>query len=167
MSVLTKTQLQLITEFLLTSLGSVIKANDIDAWQEHGTLILTGDDLGLQGFSLAKWKHSAVISIERFPHRKLNPYSLLAMVAAYLIDNGGERDTFQLADPELDIDVISKDHAQVLIQLELIDNIEVIPDANGSILFNGQQYRIDLAPVNVAETIDTVVTIDSDSGGDA
>lgn len=167
MSVQTKTQLQLISEFLLASLGSTIKANDIDAWQEHGTLVISAEDKGLQGFMLAKWKHTAVISIERFPHRKLNPYSLLAMVAAYLIDNGADRDTYQLADPEFDIDVISKDHAQVLIQLELMDDIEVIPDANGAIAFNNQQYRIDIAPVNVAETIDTVVTIASDAGGDA
>ena len=158
-----KTQLQLITEFLLASLKPHIQANNIDAWQEHGTIVICNQDLGLEGYCIGKWKHTAVIHIQNFPHLKMNPYNLLALIAAYLIDSGWDRDTYDLADPDIDIDAESDDHTTVLIELELLDDLEIIPDVNGGIVFNGQKYSLDIAPVNVADTIDTLVNI----GGDA
>jgi len=149
-----KTQLQMLTKFLLTSLSPVIKANNIDAWQERGTLILSGEDRGQGGYQIAKWKHNAVIVIEKFPHRKVNPYSLLAMVAAYLIDSGWDRDRFDLSDPELDLDAVSKDDVTVIIELPLIDDIEIIVDENGPVIFDGQRYRVDMVPVDFAESVE-------------
>ena len=95
-----------------------------------------------------------MIAIEQFPHRKFNAYNLLAMLPAFLLDSGWPRDEYGLADPQLDIDVVSKDHAMVLIELELIDDIDLIPDANGPVSFNGARYRVALVPVDVAETAD-------------
>ena len=40
----TITQLQQLTDFLNTSLKGAIHTNNIDAWQERGTLIITADD---------------------------------------------------------------------------------------------------------------------------
>ena len=150
----TKTQLQQLTEFLLASLQPVIKANNIDAWQERGTLILSGEDKGVDGYQVAKWKHYAVIALENFPHRKINPYNLLAMVAAYLIDSDWPRDEYGLDDPEFDIDMVSKDNTTVLIEVQLMDDIELIPDDNGPVQFNGGRYRVSLVPVNIAESVD-------------
>tara|TARA_R110002033_G_scaffold12384_2_gene37586 strand:+ start:694 stop:1194 length:501 start_codon:yes stop_codon:yes gene_type:complete len=150
----TTTQLQQLTAFLLTSLSPIVKSNDLDAWQENGTLILNGEDKGSDGYQVAKWKHNAVIALERFPHRRINPYNLLAMVAAFLIDSDWQRDEYGLDDPQLDIDVVSKDHATVLIEVQLIDNIELLPDPNGPVLFNGENYRVSLVPLNIAETVD-------------
>ncbi|WP_445946373.1 phage tail protein [Shewanella sp.] len=150
----TKTQLQQLCEFLLTSLSPLVKANDLDAWQENGTLMLSGEDKGNGGYQVAKWKHNAVIALERFPHRRVNPYSLLAMVAAFLIDSDWARDEYGLEDPQLDIDVVSKDHATVLIELQLLDDIDLIPDSTGPVQFNGQRFRVSLVPLNIAETVD-------------
>lgn len=148
-----KTQLQLLTEFLLSSLQPYVTANSIDAWQEGGTLILSGEDLGA-GFQVAKWKHNAVITIENFPHLKVAPYNLLAMVAAYLLDNDWKRDEFGLTDPTLDIDPISTDNTTVIIEVQLMDNIDLIPDVTGPVLFNGGRYKVAMVPVNVAEDLD-------------
>ncbi|MCL1050380.1 phage tail protein [Shewanella abyssi] len=159
----TKTQLQQLTEFLLASLSPVIKANNIDAWQERGTLILSGEDKGAGGFEVAKWKHSAVIALEDFPHRKINPYNLLAMVAAYLLDSDWPRDAYDLADPDIDIDMESKDTTTVLIEVELLDDIELIPDDTGPVKFNGGRYRVSLVPLNIADSIETHVSIAGDA----
>ncbi|PKG57749.1 hypothetical protein CXF82_08130 [Shewanella sp. GutDb-MelDb] len=158
----TKTQLQQLTEFLLASLKPVIKANDIDAWQERGTLILSGEDKGQEGYQVAKWKHSAVIALENFPHRKINPYNLFAMVSAYLIDSDWPRDEYGLEDPEIDIDVVSKDSATVLIEVQLMDDIDLIPDDNGPVQFNGGRYRVSLVPINIADSIETDVSMAGD-----
>ena len=159
----TKTQLQQLTEFLLASLSPVIQANNIDAWQERGTLILSGEDKGADGYLVAKWKHSAVIALENFPHRKINPYNLLAMVAAYLIDSDWPRDEYGLDDPELDIDMVSKDNSTVLIELQLMDDIELIPDEHGPVKFNAGRYRVALVPLNIAESVDMQVQIGAQS----
>ncbi|ABN60806.1 phage tail protein [Shewanella baltica] len=150
----TVSQLQQVTAFLLASLTPYVKANNIDAWQERGTLILSSEDLGQGGYQVAKWKHNAVIAIEQFPHTKFNAYNLLAMLPSFLLDSGWPRDEHGLADPELDIEVVSKDHAMVLIELELIDDIDLIPDDNGPVLFNGERYRVSLVPVDYAESVD-------------
>lgn len=155
-----KTKLQQLTAFLLTSLSPVIKANDIDAWQERGTLVLSGSDNGQDGFEVAKWKHSAVIAIEKFPHRKINPYNLLAMVSAFLLDSGWPRDEYGLEDPELDIEVISKDNATILIEVMLIDDIDLIPHEQGPVYFNGQRFYVSLASTDFAETVSVSVGID-------
>ena len=150
----TVSQLQQVTAFLYESLKPYVKANNIDAWQERGTLILSGEDLGQDGYRVAKWKHNAVIAIENFPHTKFNAYNLLAMLPAFLLDSGWPRDEYDLADPELDIDVISSDNAMILIEIELIDDIDLIPDVNGPVLFNSDRYRVSLVPVDYAETVD-------------
>ena len=159
----TKTQLQQLTEFLLASLSPIVKANNIDAWQERGTLILSGEDKGIDGYQVAKWKHSAVIALENFPHRKINPYILLALISAYLIDSDWPRDEYGLDDPEIDVDVTSKDNTTVLIEVQLMDDIELIPDDNGPVPFNGGRYRVSLVPINIAESVDMQVQIEAQS----
>lgn len=149
-----KTKLQQLTEFLLSSLTPIVKKNDIDAWQERGNLILSGEDKGQNGYQVAKWKHTAVIAIENFPHRQVNPYNLLAMVSAFLIDSEWPRDEYGLDDPEIDIDIISKDNATVLIDVMLIDNIELIPNPKGAVLFNGERFDVSIAPIDYAESVD-------------
>lgn len=148
-----KTQLQQLTEFLLQSMQPYVTANSIDAWQEGGTLILSGEDLGT-GYQVAKWKHNAVIAIENFPHMQVAPYNMLAMLAAFLLDSGWKRDEFGLTDPTLDIDIISSDNATVIIEVELLDNIDLLPDETGPVLFNGNRYRVATVLVNTAEEVD-------------
>ena len=157
-----KTQLQKVTEFLLTGMQPYVTANSIDAWQEGGTLILSGEDLGT-GYRVAKWKHNAVIAIENFPHLKVAPYNLLALLAAFLLDSGWPRDEHGLTDPTLEIDVISSDNATVIIEVELMDDIDLIPDDSGPVLFDGARYSVALVPVNVAETVSVQLL----PGGDA
>ena len=147
-----KTQLQQICEYLLANMQPIVKANDIDAWQTDGELLIDGSDLGNDGYLAAKWKHKATISIERFPHRKINPYNLLGMIAAFLIDCDWDRDTYELSDPDLDIEAISKDNSIVLIELELLDDIELTPDPNGPIPFRGNRYRVALVPIDFADS---------------
>ena len=152
-----KTKLQEICEFLLSNLNPMVKANNMDAWQERGTLMLSGEDKGKGGYQVAKWKYTAVIAIENFPHKKINAYNVFAMVAAYLIDNDSDRDEYGLDDPEFDIEIISNDNAMVLIEVMLIDNIELIPDSKGPVIFDGQRFYVATADFDLAEIVDVNV----------
>ncbi len=154
MSTSTKpTQLQQLTAYIHQSLGGMVKSNDIDAWQESGLLKLSGGDFGT-GFQLAKWHYKATIEIQKFPHEKIDPYNLFALVAAFLIEHGDERDTYGLSDPDIDIDLDSKDTSMVMINVDLMDDIEIVPDANGLIMFSGKRYKLDTPPLHVAESVE-------------
>lgn len=150
-----QTKLQQLCQYLATSLTPAVKANDIDAWQERGQLIISGEDLG-EGFCLAKWKYSATVLIERFPHQKINPYTLLALMASWLITQNEERDEWGMADPDIDIDIISDDNCTIIIDVELMDDIEIIEDQQGPIEFIGKRYRVATVPIYLAESAEVV-----------
>lgn len=141
---------------LLSTLGPYVKANDIDAWQTDGKLHIIQDDLG-HGINIAKWQYSAVIAIERLPHIKFNPYIILAILAAWLADNEWPADEFGLAEPAIDIDIVSEDHAQILINIELMDDLGIVEDENGVIPYMGKKYRLENVPINWAEQVEIIV----------
>lgn len=144
-----------LTLHLLNTLKPLVKANDIEAWQTDGKLHIIQDDLG-KGFVIAKWQHSAVIAIERLPHTKFNPYTILAILAAWLADNDWPQDDFDLADPAIDIDIISDDHAQLFINIELIDDLGIVEDEQGQIPYMGKKYRLENVPIDWAEQIEII-----------
>ena len=63
-----------------------------------------------------------------------------------------KRQVWELNDPELDIDIDSKDSSRVEIEVWLMDDIGIIPDPEGLIVFRGQRYRVDEIPIDVAES---------------
>lgn len=148
--------LQKLALHLLDILSPGVKANDIDAWQTDGRLHIIQDDMG-EGLNLAKWQYNAVIAIERLPHTKFNPYIILAILAAWLADNEWPKDEFSLADPTIDIDIISDDHTQIMINIELIEDLQIVEDKDGLIPYMGKQYRLENVPINWAEQVEIIV----------
>lgn len=148
--------LQKLALHLLEILSPSVKANDIDAWQTDGRLHIIQDDMG-KGINIAKWQYNAVIAIERLPHLKFNPYIILAILAAWLADNEWPQDEFDLSDPTIDIDIISEDHAQMMINIELIEDLQIIEDVNGLIPYLGKKYRLENVPINWAEQVQIIV----------
>ncbi|MGB0894028.1 MAG: phage tail protein [Parashewanella sp.] len=154
-----KTQLELLVDHITENLG--LCESDIEAWQESGKLMLDGTDKG-KGVNIAKWRHTAAITLYKFPYQSVEPYNLLAMIAAYLpeLDEDGERQLYELNDPDLEIDPDGHDSAMISIQLELLDNLEIVPDENGLIVYNGKRYRLDKVPVYFAENVEFEVTVE-------
>ncbi|EGR7975502.1 phage tail protein [Vibrio vulnificus] len=146
-----KTKLEHLTEYIVSHLNSNVLDNKIDAWQERAAIQVDGEDRGNGGHIAAYWRYEAVISIEEFPHRKLDPRNIFALIACWLTDYDSERDTYDLPDPELTVDVVSSEAADVLIEIEMIEPIEMIPDEQGMITWRNQKYRVQAVPIDVAE----------------
>ncbi|OUJ21589.1 hypothetical protein BTO19_25995 [Vibrio parahaemolyticus] len=140
-----KTKLEHLTDYIVSHLNSNVLDNKIDAWQERAAIMVDGEDRGNGGHIAAYWRYEAVISIEEFPHRQLDPRNLFALVACWLSDFDRERDIHELDDPEISVDVISHEAADVLIE------IEMIPDEQGLITWRGTKYRVQAVPIDVAE----------------
>ncbi|AGB11023.1 TPA: phage tail protein [Vibrio parahaemolyticus] len=146
-----KTKLEHLTEYIVSHLNSSVLDNKIDAWQENGSIVPSGEDRGNGGYIACYWRYNAVIHVEEFPHQLLDPRSLLALVACWLSDHEDERNEQELDDPTLSVDIISHEAADVGIELELMEPIELIPDPAGIITWRGEPYRVQAVEIYTAE----------------
>ncbi len=151
-----KTKLEHLTDYIISHLNSNVLDNKIDAWQENGSIVPNGEDRGNGGYIACHWKYKAVISIEELPHRLLDPRCLLALVACWLSDYDTTRNEDELGDPDLSVDVISSEAADVAIELEMMEPIELIPDAAGMITWRGETYRVQAVEIYTAEEAELV-----------
>ncbi|TOZ70075.1 phage tail protein [Vibrio parahaemolyticus] len=151
-----KTKLEHLTDYIVSHLNANVLDNKIDAWQENGSIVPNGEDRGNGGYIACHWKYNAVISIEEFPHRLLDPRCLLALVACWLSDYDITRNEDELGDPDLSVDVISSEVADVAIELEMIEPIELIPDPAGMITWRGETYRVQAVEIYTAEEAELV-----------
>lgn len=146
-----KTKLEHLTDYIVSHLNSSVLDNKIDAWQERAAIVVDGEDRGNGGHIAAYWRYEAVVSIEEFPHRQLDPRNLFALIACWLADCDTERDIHGLDDPEISVDVISHEAADVLIEIEMMEPIEMIPDEQGLVTWRGGKYRVQAVPIDTAE----------------
>lgn len=146
-----ETKLQHLTRYLIESLDTSVLDNKIDAWQENAKIILNGEDRGNGGICIARWQYNAVISIEGYPHHLLDPRYLLSAVACWLSEYDSERTDKELDDPIINIDVLDNETVDVSIEFTLSEDIEMIPDEAGLIRYQGTRYRVQSAPIDIAE----------------
>ncbi|KXZ38506.1 hypothetical protein A0H77_01515 [Vibrio alginolyticus] len=146
-----KTKLEHLTDYIVSHLNSSVLDNKIEAWQERAVIVVDGEDRGNGGHIAAYWRYEAIISIEEFPHRLLDPRNVFALLACWLADYDQERDIHELDDPEITVDVINEESADVLIEIEMMEPIEMIPDEQGLITWRNQRYRVQAVPIDVAE----------------
>lgn len=119
-------------------------------------IVVDGEDRGNGGHIAAYWRYEAIISIEEFPHRLLDPRNVFALLACWLADYDKERDIHELDDPEITVDVINEESADVLIEIEMMEPIEMIPDEQGLITWRNQKYRVQAVPIDVAEEYELI-----------
>jgi len=151
------TKLEHLTGYIISHLNTNVLDNKIDAWQENGKLIISGEDRGNDGILICYWRYRAVIRIEEFPHQLLNPYNLFALIACWLSDFDSERDEEEdMDDPDLSVDVLSHAIADVSVELDLMEPVEMIPDPLGMISYRGKTYRVQSVPVDTAEEAELV-----------
>ena len=155
-AVYNQTKLEHLTTYIVSHLNSNVLENKMDAWQENGSIVPSGEDRGNGGYIACYWKYNAVISVEEFPHQLLDPRCLLALIACWLSDHEEERNEQELEDPTLSVDVISSEAADVSIELELMEPIELVPDESGMITWRGMRYRVQAVEIYTAEEAELV-----------
>ena len=151
-----QTKLEHLTAYIVSHLNSNVLENKMDAWQENGSIVPSGEDRGNGGYIACYWKYNAVISVEEFPHQLLDPRCLLALIACWLSDHEEERNEQELEDPTLSVDVISSEAADVSIELELMEPIELVPDEAVMITLRGMRYRVQSVEIYTAEEAELV-----------
>ncbi|GLP98677.1 hypothetical protein GCM10007891_05310 [Methylophaga thalassica] len=147
-------KLQAITDYLLNL--NMVAAENIDAWAENARFVGVAKDMGNDGMVLFRLHYTAAIVIERFPHQEHPAELLFGHVIAWLMDNDDLREELALDPPETDIDILDNQTADLEINIDFVEDVEIIQDAAGPLRLNGERYR--LAPVRIDYALEGEVT---------
>jgi hypothetical protein len=153
-------QLACITQFIVNL--NLVAAEQIDSWVDKLKITLAATSMGVGGIVLFRQTYSISLFIERYPH-KVHPSELLfAHIAAWLMDNDSERFDQKDADIEVELDILDDETADIMVSIDFIEEIGIVEDPGGAILFNGQRWRL-ATPIikyalsgDIAEPVDLV-----------
>lgn len=147
-----ETKLKGLHQYLIERLNGYVHAKKINATQAGGELILNADDRGNEGYLIANWRYDAGILVEQFPHHKISPATLFALIACWLTEFDPSRtDNEELAHPELDIEVNNEESADVLVKLIFEEPVTLVQDESGLVVWQGEHYRVKPIEIWIAE----------------
>ncbi|MCG7570545.1 phage tail protein [Pseudoalteromonas sp. CNC9-20] len=142
-------KLQRITDYL--SAHGLNQAATLDAWIEEGTFEPRAKNEGT-GYTILTMAYKAIVSIERYAH---SAHLLAAMVAIWMQEQGEEFDDSMVG---FSADKTDDELFDIELEFMLSEDVQIVRDPNGPLTFMGEQYRIESAPVWVAEDF----TLDAD-----
>ncbi|AHF77577.1 Phage protein [Sodalis praecaptivus] len=137
-------QLTSLTDFLIASMPKRAMQG-FDSQMDEITFIPAQRDIGLGQYRIAVIRYNAVLTWERYPYREHDPKILMTLLMAWLSEDASgllEETGLESELPEFDIDIIDQDTAIVVVTLPLADALDLIPDKDGPIPFDGQRWRL-------------------------
>ena len=138
-------KLQALTAHLVGA--NLVDQNQVDSWMEDGRLVPAAQHRG-NGYLICRFDYTAVVSLERFSR---DERLLMALVCAWLHDHDPTREDDNLAAPRIDVDVLDNCRADVEIQIDFREGVELVADDNGAIEFNGTRWSLAPVIVDIAE----------------
>lgn len=140
-------QLAAITEFLVGL--DLVAAEQIESWVENPRIVPSATiKSSTGGLVIYQQTYTAVIAIERFPHKTIPVERLFAHVSAWLIDNDNpDRFDHEDARIETDVEIMDDETADIEISIDFIEEVEIFKRPGGPIRLNGEDW--DLEPVEI------------------
>ncbi|WP_226648146.1 phage tail protein [Microbulbifer variabilis] len=135
-------KLQAITAHLLSA--NLVAETKLDAWMENGRLASASKNLG-NGIRVSRAEYDAVILLEEY---RGDSALLFALVTTWLMEHDKDRDKYQLAEPEIEVTPIDKNLVDVEITIRFLENVDLVPDDNGPITYQGQRYAVAVVPID-------------------
>jgi hypothetical protein len=145
-------QLAAITEFLIGL--DLVAAEQIDSWVEDPQIVPAGTIRTNDALVIYRQTYTAVIAIERFPHRVHPAELLFAQISAWLIEHDGNRFDNQDAKLTTDVEIMDDDTADITVSIDFSEEVEIVQDPGGPIYLNGFHWRLADAVINYAVTGD-------------
>ncbi|MFD0965987.1 phage tail protein [Seminibacterium arietis] len=150
---------QRLTAFIAEQLPSRYK-NNLYSWIEDGEIIDEGQQLTEQGEVLAFLKYNAVIWLEQFPFKQIDPAVIKVNLLHWLKQNDPYRYRVESA-VNFDIEMLDDNTADLVFNVQCFEPMEAVEDENGNIYANGKKYRLDYINIYTAEEIATEISIDT------
>lgn len=133
-------QLAAITAFI-TSLN-LVAAEQVDGWVENPQIVPVATSKGVGGLILYRQTYTAVLVIERYPHKRHPAELIFAHVTAWLIDNDGERFDEEAAKITTDVDILDDETADITISIDFVEEVGIVADPAGPITYGGKRWRL-------------------------
>ena len=117
----------------------------IDSWMEDGRLETRSKSLGNGGVRVCRMEYDAVIRIERYSKP---PALIFALITTWLMEHDDERHRLDLPDPQVEVDVIDDDRADVEITIRFSEEVDLVQDDSGQIPYLGNTYSVSPVPID-------------------
>lgn len=140
-------KLQALTKYLLD--GNICGSEQFDSIIESAQLDLSSMSKG-NGIIIGYFVYEATLFIERYSQP---PALLLAHLSSWLQTYDDERESLNLPSPSIDIENPTTKTADVEINISFSEAIEMIPNDDGEIKFNGINWSIAPAPIDIANEV--------------
>lgn len=140
-------KLERITAHLLAA--NLVASEQLDSWMENGRLETASKYLG-NGVRVCRLEYDAVITIERYSK---GPSLIFALVTTWLMEHDEDRHTLGLPEPQVEVDVMDRDLADVEITIRFSESVDLVPDDAGLIRYLGTRYNVATVPVDVPDQV--------------
>ena len=126
---------------------NLVDENQITSWMENGKLMPASKKTG-ESYLICRYQYDAIFSIEGFVG---NSTLLIALISIWLTDNDPTRADDELPAPDMDVDIIDRDSADVEIGIRFREDIYIVANDNGPIVFNGERWELGYVSASVAD----------------
>jgi hypothetical protein len=133
-------QIAAITAFLLDL--DLVAAEQIESWVENPQIVPAGTWRTAKGVVIYRQRYTAVIAIERYPHKRHPAELLFAHISAWLIEHDGERFDNEDAKITTDVEILDDDTADILVSIDFVEEVEIVEDEDGPIALAGKTWTL-------------------------
>lgn len=131
-----------------------------DADMVSGEMIRSTKALGLGRYRLGIIRYTAVLAWLGFPFREYPPALIYAHVMAWIEERQNQlANELNLPPPRIDPAFDHERAADLMIDIEMVDEITVIEDPQGDIHFNGKRWSLEPPKVYTATEFEIVATV--------
>jgi hypothetical protein len=142
-------QLAAITAFLINL--DLVAAEQIDSWVENPQIVPAGTVRTAKGVVIYRQSYTAMIAIERYPHKRHPAELLFAHISAWLIEHDGERFDNEDAKITTDVEILENDTADIMVSIDFIEEVEIVEDPAGTIQLAGKTWKLADIEIDYAE----------------
>lgn len=128
---------------------NLFAAEQFDYWMENGTSVPASKKVG-KGMVLSRFEYDAVFDVERYAG---SADLFLALLSVWLMDNDDNRNKLELVDPAIEVHPLDDQTVDLEVTVRFSEDITVMPDDEGLILFNGNRYSIAPALITDANKV--------------
>lgn len=155
-------QLDSLTAFITAAVPKRVMEG-FDSQMDEVQFIPAQRDKGLGQYRLSIIRYNAVLTWERFPYREYDPKIVMALLLSWLSQE--ERAVFEEIGidselPDFDIEVIDSKTAIVVVTLPLADELDLVPDDEGPIPFDGKRWRLAQPEIWTATDVEVIPVVD-------
>lgn len=118
---------------------NLLMPEQFDSWMENGKMIPFNKKMGADQLVICRYQYDAVFTFEGYTG---SPDMLMVIICAWLIENDNDRDKYNLAAPDIDVDMVDDNRANVEVTITFSESIDLVKDELGLIHIHGARWRI-------------------------